>query len=83
MPCGGVGTCEIPPDSPGNRCFFCNRGGCGHFYKEFDAYIHARCFLSDLQRNPEGEASIAISHEHRIYLDTGNDESPLQAGRVI
>jgi hypothetical protein len=74
MPCGGVRACGIPPDHPSTRCFFCGKAGCGHFYDEFDAYVHARCFLHDLYQNPVGDASIAILHQHPIYLDTTLDQ---------
>jgi hypothetical protein len=74
MPCGGVRPCGIPPDHPSTRCFFCNKAGCGHFYDEFDAYVHARCFLLDLHNNPEGDASVAIHHGHAMFLDTSSDQ---------
>lgn len=71
MPCGGVHPCKIEPDI---HCFWCRKNGCGHFYEEFDAYCHARCFLLDLYLNPGGEAGIALKHEHQMYLDTTADE---------
>lgn len=76
MPCGGVRPCAIPPDHPSTRCLFCARAGCGHFYDEFDAYVHARCFLRNLHFHPEGEAMIALQHGHQIYLDTTSDAEP-------
>lgn len=76
MPCGGVRVCSIPVDHPSTRCLFCNRAGCGHFYEEWDGYCHAACFLRDLHENPEGEAQVALTHGHRIILDTTFDELP-------
>lgn len=74
MPCGGVAPCKIPENSPATACFFCGRPGCGHFYDEFDTYVHAVCFLRDLVLSPEGEAHIALQHQHNIILDTTHDQ---------
>lgn len=81
MPCGGVAPCKVPGTSPASTCFWCGRPGCGHFYEEFDCYVHAICFLRDLRDRPDGEASIALSHEHDIVLDTTHDKYPVLTPR--
>lgn len=88
MPCGGVYPVRIIPDDGGIRpatmtpaekrtCFWCRRPGAGHFYEEWDAYVHAACFLHDLRNHPDGEAAIALIHGHQIYLDTTADQYPV------
>lgn len=72
MPCGGVHPCRVPAPLGVNNCFWCGQGGCAHFYIEFDAYVHARCFIANLII-ANSEARIAISHKHEIVLDTTRD----------
>jgi hypothetical protein len=71
-----VRPCAIPPRSQSTRCLFCQRGGCGHFYDEYHAHCHARCFLMDLFNNPLGQAATAFEHGQNVSLDTSRDELP-------
>jgi hypothetical protein len=64
MPCGGV----FPTNKIEERCFFCNRKGAKHFFEEWDAFIHAKCFFEEVRKGNE-ECWIAINHGHEFVLD--------------
>lgn len=82
MPCGGIepfdggpGTIYEKIGAAKGGCWVCQRGGCKHFYHEFDTYIHASCALDEEFLDQEG--SCIIEHQHTMILDFSLEEKGL------
>lgn len=67
MPCGGIYLASSEETLEAD-CLVCGRKGCRHYIEEWDAYIHARCAIRELN-NPGSEVYVVLLHEHEVYLD--------------